>query len=1139
MRLCKGKVSVVFEDLQSQPITEFHGRRVFPKRQGDNLCNRMIDCPQNPQAQLKCLLSDSTGAKMAKTHRKGYLYRCHQGKGFPNFLFPIMIWPEEVVGYLYVGQFVFQELDEKKRAKFLKQLKESDYIIPAPDRFISEWSYADRRDFYEYIITPKRLRKIFPYDEFEKILLSQIKNYGVSPEEFFDIIEHIEGLAEYLSKVGNSLYLLTSLVEIERRLSPFGKARYDLALSELRDAIASAVTKNNVNEIDVEETLKSISERSVEILMGCKDYEDKYIKEMIKPYELGIVKPTDEVQRWIIEYYIRSLTFEVILYSKLREALGYRRYQQEFRNLLEGGQEVMSSFFNVLASCGEQFSMVRELVKESFPKLYREKEVKFLLRPKFVPCTRLLFDHESDLKKWIVDNGITDIDIDEYPEKIVSFSRTFDLITSDFESIRQKLKNINQSLSMESKKSCATEFVDIGELSVYLQKTNNLRKKLAREFDYDRFGTRKCLDLKSHKVFLNSGGLTSTHVAALNEEKKWVAYRNEEGPIGVGLEEELTNKIERARDLVRNYIGVETSDCIIFTHNTTSSIDLVLRSLLRWGDKVVTTDLEHDVIYALADHYKRNRECTFKFVEISRKLLEGQDWLSMFTDEIGVGTRLVIVSHILFSTGKILPVKEIIRKCQEVTKDPNRKVFVLIDGAHAVGNIEVDVSDLGCDFYAFDGHKWLLGPEGTGMLYCKEEYLKPDNSYGIHFPFSTAFMTSPKYAPKKIDGRSYELGTMDVTRLIGLGATIEATAKLKFSMMQKWRKHLVREFSEAIKNTQWKIINLDDAMKTGMLCLQIQGEEENEKYRKIVALLEERNVIVRALDKPPCIRLCIHHYNNETDIEIAAFHLKALIEGENMHIGNQDKIKVRIKETIRTFLETNNRNMFKPDHVGLNLFSIPGSGKTHVISQVLQELKEDGTIADFWKIRAKDTLKLENRQAKFASIVEEAWKKQPSAIFLDEADSLLEEKQSGILGMFNDESGRIVEDNAKIVFITAENRPKDIAPSASRRLTLAYFPLPDFKTRLSYLRKLSEGVDCSSKLLLTQIARLTRGYTMSNLKELWKTCLEKAQGGVIRPEHFDSSLESVKTTASTEILKKYTRLIMELRPELYTGEVQI
>ncbi|MCJ7430127.1 aminotransferase class V-fold PLP-dependent enzyme [Candidatus Bathyarchaeota archaeon] len=1138
-RLFKGKVSVVFEDLQSRPITgKFPKTRVFARRAeelGGNVCQSMIDCPLNEKAQLKCLLSDTEGAHMARTHKKGYFYRCHQGRGFPNLLFPIMIWPDEVIGYLYVGQIVFQKLENGEREKFLKRLRESDYKVENPERFISEWNEPDLLDFYEYIIEPG-LRKDCNPDTFSESILKQVKNYGVSPDEFFDIVELVERLANELSTLGNSLYLLNSLLELENHLPPLLKTKYDFALAELRSAISSAVTKKSSSEIDVQKTARTIGEKYFDILMDCKKYEDEYVGELIEPYRLGMLEPNEDIQRLIVEFYARCTTFEVVLYSKIRAIAGLK---SKFQTITEEGDELVRSFFNILSSCGKQFPSSKELVRSLLLLMYRVKDVKFLIKHKLIPCIRLLFDDEQDLKDWLVENGIIDLDTKDYKEIVVSFSRTFDLIVEDLQSLFGELKEKNLRLGKGLKKELQRDLIDIGELMEYVGIANRLRVRLSEEFSYDKFGTRAHLNLKSYRIFLNSGGLTSTYKSVLNEQERWLARRNEEGPIGTELEKELGEKIEQTRSLVAKFIGAESSDSIIFTNNTTSSIDLVLRGVLKQGDEVLTTDLEHNVVYRLKEYYEDHLGQTFDVASIKKEILEGKEWLPKLISRIGPHTRLIILSHILFSACKQLPIKEIVKKCQQASKGLRRKMFVLVDGAHAVGNISVNVKDLGCDFYAFDGHKWLLGPEGTGLLYSKEENLEADNPFGVHLPISTAYTVSPKHAPKKSDGQIYELGTADVAKIIGLGEAIGTVSKLRFSEISKWKEKLVKRFQDAIKNTKWRVLNPTDAAKTGMLILQIQGNEENATYEKIVALLGKSNIIVRSLRKPPCIRICVHHFNNERDVELAASHLKALLEGVNVHIGNHVKIRAKLAQIIQDFV-----GIRKPrdlaSYAGLNLFSIAGAGKSYVVSRLLEDLKRKKIIKSYVTIHAKDILKLEKPEKEFALIVDNAWKAMPAVIFIDEADSLLEEKQKGILGVLNDEYNRIMKDEkARIVFITAENDPYKIFQSAARRLKTAYFPLPDFETRLRYLQTLARGMSCSSKLLLTEIARLTEHYSMSDLKKLWETVVEMAEGMVLTPEHFKTSLQLVPRTTSEKIYQKYAEMIRDpnLRPRLFTGEI--
>jgi L-cysteine/cystine lyase len=1132
-KLCRGQVSVIFEDIQSRPITEDR-KRVFPEREGCNICEKMIDCPENEAAHRACLRSDAEGATWARTLKKGYLYRCHQGKGFPNFLFPIKIWPDEVVGYLYVGQFVFEELDNSDRDKFLQNLKESGYFSNDYERFIAKWTAVDIREFWEYIVIEPKLRKRFGLEDFRDLVLNQVKKYGLSPRQFFDVISLIEGLANYLSTLGNSFYLLKSLVEIESTLSPSLRAKYDVALSELRSAVSSIVSSSEEKGFDIQKTVETIATRSLEILLDCKNYEDCYIKELIRPYELGIIRPTEDVEDWILQFYAISAVHEVILYSKMRPAVESRS-----PNLVTRTDDILRSFLNILASCGRQFPRFEGLSKRLFLKLYRERETRFLIEERFVPCIRNLFDDETDLQNWLDENGIVDLDIREYPEKIEFFSRTFDVATSDLAAIFDELK-YNNSLIDKYLRKAERATADVSEIADHLRAINQLKVGLSRMFSTHELGFRSCLDLKAYKVFLNSGGLTPTNLVALSAQNKWLALRNEEGPIGKKLETELGRRVEEVRRLVAERIGAENSDTIVFTNNTTSSIDLVLRGILQPDDEVLITDLEHDVVFYIAEYFHKHLNCKFNVAKIEKKLQEGEDWIPLLINQITPRTRAIIVSHVAYGVGTILPIKEIVKKCHETFRDRDRKVFILVDGAHAVGNIKVNVRDLGCDFYAFDGHKWLLGPEGTGLLYCKEEYLKSNNPFEISFPFSTAYMVSPKYSPKNGYGKDYELGTMDVAKIVGLGAVLEHSSRFKLADLLNYRKHLVKKLAESLKDTAWKILNQKDAMKTGIVCLNIAGREDLETYEKSVAFLEKSNVTARWIKKPPSLRLCLHYYNNETDVEIAVFHLKSLLEGVDIHIGNHERIKGKLNEMVQAFLSPNKPSSLH-DYVGLSIFSIEGSGKSYVITDLLGELKKTGISC--FAIEQRKILELKNPEAEFSSIFTKAWKKRRAVVFIDEADSLLGEKQKGILGVFNKWSDKILKEKKKsICVIAAENDPMAVFPSAARRLRSVYFPLPDFETRLKYLQEAARGKNCSSEVLLPQIARLTNRYSMSDLRKLWGVTSEKAKDDIIRPIHFQEAFRvaGISDTSRFTQLVHYAEIIQNLgpRPKLLTGEIE-
>ncbi len=183
------------------------------------------------------------------------------------------------------------------------------------------------------------------------------------------------------------------------------------------------------------------------------------------------------------------------------------------------------------------------------------------------------------------------------------------------------------------------------------------------------------------------------------------------------LSQEATNAMEATRSLVRDFINASSTDEIIFTRGTTEAINLVASSygsLLDDGDEIILTVMEHHsniVPWQLLQTHKR---VTIKVVSVNdRGELDLDAYLALFTDR----TRLVSVAHVSNVLGTINPVREMIAYAH------SRGAVVLVDGAQAIAHLNVDVTDLDADFYAFSSHK-MYGPTGVGVLYGKRRHLE-------------------------------------------------------------------------------------------------------------------------------------------------------------------------------------------------------------------------------------------------------------------------------------------------------------------------------------------------------------------------------------------------------------------------------
>jgi isopenicillin-N epimerase len=175
---------------------------------------------------------------------------------------------------------------------------------------------------------------------------------------------------------------------------------------------------------------------------------------------------------------------------------------------------------------------------------------------------------------------------------------------------------------------------------------------------------------------------------------------------------------EANRAAIGQFIGAKSDD-ICLTNNTTMGLAIALLGLpLMQNDVILTSDQEHWALISPLTFLKK-RGITTDYVELDVPLKTGRSVVEAFESKITKRTRVIAVSHITWSTGARLP----IRKLCKLARD--NKIITVIDGAHALGALALNMTELGCDFYATSGHKWLNGPPGTGVLYIRKAKPNP------------------------------------------------------------------------------------------------------------------------------------------------------------------------------------------------------------------------------------------------------------------------------------------------------------------------------------------------------------------------------------------------------------------------------
>lgn len=367
-------------------------------------------------------------------------------------------------------------------------------------------------------------------------------------------------------------------------------------------------------------------------------------------------------------------------------------------------------------------------------------------------------------------------------------------------------------------------------------------------------------------VYLNTGGIGAVPALVMNE----INNRMNKAQIQprAGHHENSWNSIKE------QCTGLLSPECkkeeLALVSSATEGINIIINGLpLRKNDEVITSLHEHAALnIPLLNRLQRDG---IRIKTFNPDLMEGLNNVNRIESLITKRTKLIFVSHITCTTGQLFPMKEI----GQLAKD--KRIWFAYDGAQAVGAMSLDITDSNIDFYTFSGHKWILGPKRTGVLYVKEKLLdtlKPvtvgaysDDSYDI-------LKKELKFQPT---AQRYEYGTQNDTLFFGLQRAVEFIKTIGLERIYAHNRELAEKFLSGLK----EIPNVEifspteKKYRTSIISFRIKDMH----FRKIgLFLSKEKNIRIRIVPEANLngIRVSFHIYNNEDDVERILKELKNL-----------------------------------------------------------------------------------------------------------------------------------------------------------------------------------------------------------------------------------------------------------------------
>ena len=301
------------------------------------------------------------------------------------------------------------------------------------------------------------------------------------------------------------------------------------------------------------------------------------------------------------------------------------------------------------------------------------------------------------------------------------------------------------------------------------------------------------------------------------------------------ISEEATAKYEEARQWIGRFINARRSSQVIFTRNTTESINLVAYSWgsanLREGDEILVTVMEHHSNLLPWQLLSQRTGAKLRFIEVTDEGVLQLDGLETLLTE---HTKLVAMTHVSNVLGTINPVKELTAAAHAIGAK------VLIDGAQSVPHFDVDVQELDCDFLAFSGHK-MCGPTGIGILYGKSDLLEEMPPFlGGGSMIRSVQRESSTYAdvPAK-----FEAGTPAIAEAIGLAAAVDYLNQVGLEAIFVHEQELLEYAHQKLAEIEGiTIYGPKPRQKTGAITFNLEGIHPHD----IAGVLDTVGVAVRA-----------------------------------------------------------------------------------------------------------------------------------------------------------------------------------------------------------------------------------------------------------------------------------------------------
>jgi len=359
----------------------------------------------------------------------------------------------------------------------------------------------------------------------------------------------------------------------------------------------------------------------------------------------------------------------------------------------------------------------------------------------------------------------------------------------------------------------------------------------------------------SNKIYLNNASVSLMPSQSINAMNDFLISYNSLGPDSNDSASLIEEKLNNVRKIIAKIICCKSEE-VILTQSTTDGINIVANGLsFDDSSNIIIRGMTHEHHSNFYPWIKLKNKISVRSLPIDSNGFFKLDDLKSNVDN---NTKLLAISHALYNTGSILPV-------EKISDSLGKEIPFFIDSAQTIGCIGThDVSKLGCDFMSFNGSKWLCGPMGTGLFYCKKEsseLLEPKTIGGESAIIENNNNLIFKDLPEK-----FQTGFRNYVGIVGLESSVKYLLNFGMENIRKKNQNLSNIFrDELMKIPDVVLYGPEDPDKrTSIVSFNIKNFDSE----KVVKKLEKQNIIlaVREIMEKKIIRVSPHFFNNESDM---------------------------------------------------------------------------------------------------------------------------------------------------------------------------------------------------------------------------------------------------------------------------------